>query len=262
MKIKNICKFTTGMESDTIETHNFIFEANHEVIKTPITLRTNRAILIKKGNVKFNIGNTEFFACTGALIFVFAGENIFGEPDEECEYMYIDFDGGRAESLFRKFRVNEKNRIFFNADGIIPIWYESLVNVSEENIELAAESMLLYAFSRLKTDLKKDDIVQKIIYVTERSFSNPKLSLKLIAEELSYNEKYLSHKFKEKMGTGYTEYLRTYRIKYAVALLNQGVASVTDTAHLSGYSDPLYFSKLFKQCIGIAPKEYIRSCKK
>lgn len=262
MNIKNICKFTTGMADDTIEAHSFVFETNPKVMKTQEVLRSNRAILIKKGSVNFTISGTELFVGVGTLIFAFSGESICGEPHEECEYMYIDFDGGRAERLFRKFNVNEKNRVFFNVDGIIPIWYESLANASEENTELATESMLLYAFSRLKIDLKKDDIIQKIIYITERSFSNSKLSLSLIAEELSYNEKYLSHRFKEKMGVCYNEYLRTYRIKYAVALFNQGIASVTDTAHMTGYADPMYFSKVFKQCVGVAPMQYIKSCKK
>ena len=58
------------------------------------------------------------------------------------------------------------------------------------------------------------------------------------------------------MGMGYSEYLKNYRIKYAVTLLEHGIDSVKSVAFLSGFSDPLYFSKVFKNSIGISPKDY------
>ena len=51
-------------------------------------------------------------------------------------------------------------------------------------------------------------------------------------------------------------YLRTLRIKHAVTLMDFGVQSVKNVALLSGFSDPLYFSTVFKKQMGITPKEY------
>ncbi|MBQ9769648.1 MAG: helix-turn-helix transcriptional regulator, partial [Clostridia bacterium] len=56
--------------------------------------------------------------------------------------------------------------------------------------------------------------------------------------------------------TGYSEYLRTIRIKYAVSLFNHGIDSVKNVALLSGFSDPLYFSTIFRKEIGVTPTEY------
>jgi len=55
---------------------------------------------------------------------------------------------------------------------------------------------------------------------------------------------------------GYTEYLRNIRLKYAVSLLNHGIESVKNIAFLSGFSDPLYFSNVFKKAFGMSPKDY------
>ena len=53
-----------------------------------------------------------------------------------------------------------------------------------------------------------------------------------------------------------SEYLRTVRIKHAVMLFDHGLDSVKNVALLSGFSDPLYFSSVFKAEVGISPKEY------
>ena len=51
------------------------------------------------------------------------------------------------------------------------------------------------------------------------------------------------------------------RLKYAVALFDSGVDSIKNVAALSGFSDPLYFSSVFKKSIGISPKEYTKKIK-
>ena len=95
--------------------------------------------------------------------------------------------------------------------------------------------------------------------ITEQRFNDPELSLSAIARELSYHPKYVSHLFKEKMGISYSEYLRSVRLKYATVLFDHGIDSVKNVALLSGFSDPLYFSTVFKKQIGRSPKEYIEA---
>ena len=47
------------------------------------------------------------------------------------------------------------------------------------------------------------------------------------------------------------------RIKYAVSLLEHGIGSVKNVAFLSGFSDPMYFSTVFKKVVGVSPKDYM-----
>ena len=122
--------------------------------------------------------------------------------------------------------------------------------------------MLLYAFSRFRPHSSEhSDIVLKMIQISEEEFSDIELSVSLIAERLCYNPKYLSHAFKREMGVGYSEYLRDLRIKFAVSLFDNGLESIKNVAFLSGFSDPLYFSSVFKKCIGVTPKEYKNNAK-
>ena len=47
------------------------------------------------------------------------------------------------------------------------------------------------------------------------------------------------------------------RLKNAIALFDHGLDSIKNVALLSGFSDPLYFSSVFKAEVGRSPKEYI-----
>lgn len=258
MKNKNICKIVTSATSDKLEVHNFIYETNPEVMRKEIMLTHNRAILVKQGKGKFVLDGKPFLFSAGTLVFGFRNETVRTSFDDDCSYMYIDFDGARAEVLFRRFGINTANRTFSGFDGIVPLWQDSLSRVSEENTDIAAESILLYAFSRLSVSGKKQNgLISEIIEITEDEFASSDLSVVTVADRLSYSPKYISHIFREKMGIGYTEYLRNVRIKYAVTLFDHGIDSVKNVAFLSGFTDPLYFSTVFKKVVGKSPREYM-----
>lgn len=257
MPRKNICKISTPLISNPFFTSRFIFETDEDTMKNPYTLPENRLCLIAKGKVKLNISSEEFDLHIGDIIFAFKGEVFFATEVENCEYMYIDFDGIRSTELFKRFGINIPNRVFSGFDGLIPLWHESLSRASCENIDLSAESILLYTFSRLSVSKPAESpIVNKIIEISEENFKQIDFSINAVADELGYNAKYLSHIFKEKTEVTYSEYLRDLRIKYAVSLFNHGLESVKNVAALSGFSDPLYFSTVFKKCVGVSPKDY------
>jgi YesN/AraC family two-component response regulator len=172
--------------------------------------------------------------------------------------MYIDFDGIRADELFSRFDISVVNRLFDGFDGVIPMWQQSLLRADEQTIDIIAESMLLYGFSNLppKTSAQ-NSIVNKMLDMCQKNFCDSDFSLNYIADKLCYNPKYLSHLFKQKMNVGFSEYLRTLRINYAITLFDNGLDSIKNVALLSGFSDPLYFSSVFKKTVGKSPKDYI-----
>ena len=257
MKEKNICKFVTASSLDKLETYRFIYETDKAVMGQEYNVKSNRLILIKQGKGSIEIDNKQNEFDKGYIIFVFDGETMKVLSGEECEYMYIDFGGDRSNTLFNRFAISKINRVFKGFDGLVPLWHDSLYRASELNLDLVSEGLLLYAFSRFTEDADgKNSIINKIITLTEENFTSSELSLTDMAKELSYNSKYISHIFKEKMGISYSEYLRNLRIKYAVSLLDHGIDSVKNVAFLSGFTDPLYFSTVFKKTVGVSPKDY------
>ena len=257
MKNKNICRFIPEPAPDVLEIQNFVYEADREVMRKDYVLPEHRALLAVQGSGRFFADGKETSVSTGDVLFFFKDEETYCEPSDGLEYIYISFSGARAETLFRRFGIYKTNRCFGGFEGLIPMWKDSILRASEESIDLAAESALLYAFSLFSSDEKeKGDVINKAVEYIKENFTDPDLSLAAVADDLGYNSKYLSHLFKDKMGVSFSEYVRNVRIKHAVMLFDHGLDSVKNVAFLSGFSDPLYFSSVFKGTVGISPKEY------
>ncbi len=258
MQRRNICKFVNPTYSENPLASQFILETDPQIVQKNVTVSKHRIILIIEGEGKLLSDNEAFDLNKGTLIFVFSGEKISITDNRNCKYMYIDFEGTRADDLFKRFNIGKSNRCFSGLDGIIPLWEESLLSASESTIDLVAESMLIYAFSRLSNKVTlQDEVLNKILQITEEQFVDTDLSISSIADELGYNAKYLSHLFKKKTGKNFSEYLRCLRVKYAVSLFDNGIDSIKNVALLSGFSDPLYFSTVFKNILGMSPKDYL-----
>ena len=259
MKGKNICKFPSSpLPCNSLSVFSFVKETDADVMKIQSSLSSHRLMLITEGEGVFIINRDRYCVKQGMLIFLFSDDE-FTLLEGELNYIYVNYSGSRADELHRRFEITPLTRSFAGFDGLIPLWQESLARASDKTIDLATESTLLYTFSRLSdTVTENSGIIGRIAEITERSFSDPSLCLSAIARELNYHPKYLSHLFKERMNMNYSEYLRSVRLKYAITLLDHGIDSVKNVALLSGFSDPLYFSKVFKENIGVSPKSYIK----
>lgn len=260
MQRNNICKFVVPEQKTGLSVYCFVMETDPAIICKKVQLSAHKMILVTKGEGLFrhDDGKTPFSA--GNLLFGFRDEDVCIDATENCEYLYILFDGDRAEEIFRRFDIHKNNRAFSGFDSLIPFWKESLSRADAQTVDLSSESVLLYTFSRLSAvNTLQNSLFHALTNMIETHFNDPELTINVIAEELSYNPKYLSHLFKEKMGIGFSEYLRTTRIKYAISLFNHGIDSVKNVALLSGFTDPLYFSTVFKKEVGLSPKEYISS---
>lgn len=260
---RNICKFPAPRFSEELSAHAFVLETDRVAMEAALTLPAHRCILFASGGARAVLGAVSYPLEAGSLLFCFREECLaLSGITEETAYLYIDFSGGRAEELFRRFGIHKGNRAFHGFEGLIPLWRESLARASDMTVDLAAESMLLYTLSRFHGEREAEsDLVGQVIDIIEKNFTDPTLSLGCLAEALFYNEKYLSHAFKARMGVGFSVYLRSLRVKYAVSLFDRGIDSVKNVAFLSGFTDPLYFSGVFKQVVGVSPKEYLLAAK-
>jgi len=67
---------------------------------------------------------------------------------------------------------------------------------------------------------------------------------------------YISHKFKEKMGVSPIRYLQQVRLENAKRILLTTDSPIGEIAALTGFSDPLYFSRIFKEATGTTPTQF------
>ena len=70
------------------------------------------------------------------------------------------------------------------------------------------------------------------------------------------DEHYLCRLFKSQMGMPPMQYVNSYRIEKAQALLKNTDRSITDIALAVGFDDASYFARIFKKHTGFTPREY------
>lgn len=82
------------------------------------------------------------------------------------------------------------------------------------------------------------------------------LTLERVAEEVQLSPSYFSTLFRQIVGTSFREYLCKIRVEESKRLLLSTDYSLADIAISMGFPDQSYFSKVFKQIVGITPGKF------
>lgn len=103
---------------------------------------------------------------------------------------------------------------------------------------------------------KYQSVIHHAVAFITTNYTDPDISLNMVAEELSLSPAHFSTIFSQSMGKTFIEYLTDQRIRLAKNLLKETNQKLSEIAFEIGYNDPNYFSFLFKKKQGISPKEY------
>ncbi|SEQ24436.1 two-component system, response regulator YesN [Lachnospiraceae bacterium NE2001] len=82
------------------------------------------------------------------------------------------------------------------------------------------------------------------------------ISLDEVSREINISPYYFSKVFKEATGQNFIDYLTGLRIEKAKELLDNTDMSMKEICVEVGYSNPNYFSRIFKKIVGVSPTEY------
>jgi len=87
------------------------------------------------------------------------------------------------------------------------------------------------------------------------------LDLETVSAKFNLSIYYFSRIFKDILGYNFPDYVNLLRVKKAKQLLLNNEISIKEICYAVGYSDPNYFSKVFKKYEGMTPSEYkVKNC--
>ncbi|MCA1950456.1 MAG: response regulator [Treponema sp.] len=116
------------------------------------------------------------------------------------------------------------------------------------------------AYEEALSELTKKGSYQTFVLLAqgyiEKNYQYPDLSLEETAAELEISPGYLSRLMKQATGYSFVEYVGRIRIQHALQLLADPAVKVYEIAEKVGYRSQHYFSRAFKQILGISPVEY------
>ena len=106
----------------------------------------------------------------------------------------------------------------------------------------------------------KEDLLQHVRAYIDQRIADETLTIPDIAAEMGMSRSTFFTRFKELSGLSPQDYLIHYRIEHARQLLQNSTVSIAEVAYASGFSDPKYFSRMFKKIEGMSPSTLRSTC--
>lgn len=212
--------------------------------------------LRKQGKAAFEINNATFCSDSGDITYIPAGLGYCADYPEDNEITVIHFhsDSSEPPENFLPTSPAIINRLFEKALDIwtekrqgyyylcTAVFYEILANLSSDKT------------ARLKNSGLYDDFFDAASYLNN-NFTDNTISVSNLAKVANMSEAYFRKIFTEVYGTSPSVYITDMRLRHAENLLSSGKYSVNETALLSGFSDPKYFSRVVRKKYGCPPSK-------
>lgn len=218
------------------------------------------------GQGRLTLHGKEYLIQGGEAFIIYPQELAYYEADEKnpWRYVWVVFDGPKAEEVLRSVGINEEQPMFYPADGGTELLsgMERLLYDHEQELKTIANMYHLLQVmenetTKVETKVPKPQqyyVEQIRRYIEYRYAEDVKVSE--LAEHCGLNRSYMTKCFTEGTGMSPKEYLMQYRMKKAKELLKKEDLPVSTVAYAVGYSDPLAFSKSFKKREGVSPQSY------
>lgn len=103
--------------------------------------------------------------------------------------------------------------------------------------------------------------IKPAIEYIHNNFLKEKISTTHLAALCGISESYLKRLFKEKYDTPPKKYIIQLKINHACELLRMGEYTITQAAELCNFSDVYFFSRQFREYLGITPTQFVRKYK-
>ena len=146
----------------------------------------------------------------------------------------------------------------FSVNNDIGILYGKLLELEPDalrkwltDISLCFSENLVTARSR-----STQSFVSKAKEHVRSQYADVQLSLAQICERLGVSNSYFSTVFKKETGKSFVSYVTDYRMEQAARLLIETNEKSYVIAQKVGYTDPNYFSYVFKRKFGVSPSKY------
>jgi YesN/AraC family two-component response regulator len=113
-----------------------------------------------------------------------------------------------------------------------------------------------------QTNKKHKKIIDEARLYINDNYTDPNLSLELLADKVALSAGYLGKLFKNTTSVTFITYLNTIRLEKAKELLTTTSYSASKIGEMVGIYNSTYFSTLFKKAYGITPSQYRGSMSK
>lgn len=223
---------------------------------------------IVRGSVIYDIGGQKMTVSNGFVIIPPHVPYAYRHVPINCEFeiYWVHFSGYHADECLNECGLKED--YYFHTDRIDEVVL-SVQNLTREmtfkmpGYEHVAQSLLTYILvvssrrytssvhSSKNIDLRMRNVMEHIYH----NYSD-ELTISDLSEFVELSVSHFSNLFKQTFGLYPLQYITNYRLKRACDLLRHTQHPVSKVAEMTGFKDPLYFSRVFRKQLSISPSDY------
>ena len=188
------------------------------------------------------------------------------------EYYWVGFSGEWGKSILDEMHLDAEHPIanLSNPDALFALLdrmvgsiqpngkYLTMTGQLFELLDILRDSQGTNEGARPTTQVSYDksvQLVQNIKAMIENSYGE-KLNISEIAANMGYSRSYMTEVFHRETGISISQYITDFRLERAQLIMRDPTYSVQQVAYLCGYSDPLFFSRMFKKRFGMSPRAF------
>jgi len=222
----------------------------------------NEIILATRGRAQLHVGSEEYRIGSGMVAYLPAGmpHTIRSDSDWACTVVRFPDQRDAREAP----TAHSGPLIFPDHDGVFAKLMNLAADVQLEDAEgmqaisLCLGDAIFHLFQHCRSlqRLGSNEAVEQIGKLIREHFHEPDLDLAAEIEKTGYCLSHFRRIFKAVFGRPPQQQLLYVRIEYAKQLLARSRDSVRAVSLRSGFRDPYYFSRMFRQAVGCAPTEY------
>lgn len=172
----------------------------------------------------------------------------------ECIDIFFDTDFPISPEAFSK-KIKNDGVMTNHFKKIFALWV-----AKEEGYFLECLSLLYKIFADLQkqtySNKHQDQAIQPALDYINEHFRSKKIPVGELAERCGISQSYLKKIFIKKFDLPPAKYIIQLKINYACELLRSDIYNITQVAEHCGYDNVYYFSRQFKEYIGVSPKTF------
>ena len=175
---------------------------------------------------------------------------------KDSAYLWVHFNGFEIENILSEAHLSGgvgKSHDSVSVQALFKKLIFEFGNKNEVSGEKGYLASLLYTLGKSLSEGRLN--LKRYIEESAEHFDKD-VNLQALADGCNMSVSHFMREFKRVTGTSPKKHQQTLRINNAKQLLSSTELTVAEVASLCGFSDPLYFSRLFKKVVGVSPPEY------